>query len=689
MPPPEAGDRLKPQQIERIRHWIEQGAKWQPHWAFTLPERPALPEVDQADWIRNDIDAFILSRLEQEGLSPSPEADRKTLIRRATFDLTGLPPTSEEVDAFVADTTPGAYERVVERLLASPRYGERMATAWLNVARYADTYGYQDDGELSMWRWRDWVIEAFNNNMRFDQFTVEQLAGDLLPNSTLEQRLATGFNRNHRANSEGGAIPEEFRTEYVVDRVDTTATVWLGLTMICARCHDHKYDPIQQREFYQLFAFFNNVPEDGRARKSGNTPPLMAAPTRNQQARQAELQSQVDAARAKLVQLEPEVVQLQVDWEKSVIGEQLEDFTVTRDLELHFPLDDNTSDEVGTAEEVQIIGGPARYCDGKLDSCLALDGKYHLAAGNVADFSDDEKFTFAAWVWPDDNCNGSIVSKTEDGAKPEGIDLLVSNGRVRVHLNVQWIDDSIRLEVVPPLPVNQWTHIALTVDGSMTSSGVRVYFNGVQQPVAVEIDSLYQSFGNNGPLRIGASGDPASSFRGLIDEVRVYADDLTPAEIEILATPATVREILGAQRGGSEETARVFPCQACAPNYCRGCRSLPFRRAGIGRTRRQLSNRDGDGGAERAEVDASAVPRTIRTTARCGDCRRAGGSAIAAGGCAAQPARPGPVANRSTPPTYCASDCQSVVADVVWYGPGKDGRGLRLARRAAEPPAAA
>ncbi len=282
MPPPKAHARLSSDQVERIRQWIEQGAKWQPHWAFVAPKRPAVPQVNDSAWVRNPIDAFILERLGQEGLTPSPEADRETIIRRVTLDLTGLPPTPEEIDAFLADAAPDSYERLVDRLLAAPRYGERMATPWLNAARYADTYGYQSDGDVSMWRWRDWVIEAFNANMPFDQFTIEQLAGDLLPNPSLEQRLATGFNRNHRANSEGGAIPEEFRTEYVVDRVDTTATVWLGLTVICARCHDHKYDPISQREFYQLFAFFNNVPEDGRARKKGNTPPFMAAPTRAQ-----------------------------------------------------------------------------------------------------------------------------------------------------------------------------------------------------------------------------------------------------------------------------------------------------------------------------------------------------------------------------------------------------------------------
>ena len=548
MPPPEVRERLSLEQIERIRLWIEQGAKWQPHWAFAPLERPAVPEANDAVWIRNAIDAFILARLEQEKLTQSPEADRETLIRRVTFDLTGLPPTPEEIEAFLADDTPNAYERLVDRLLDSPRYGERMATPWLNAARYADTYGYQDDGEVSMWRWRDWVIDAFNANMPYDQFTIEQLAGDLLPDPTLDQRLATGFNRNHRANSEGGAIPEEFRTEYVVDRVDTTATVWLGLTLICARCHDHKYDPISQREFYQLFAFFNNVPEDGRARKTGNTPPLIPAPTREQRAEQAELEAEVEAAGQALIRLEPEIAMLQSKWEGSVAGE-LSDFTVTRALDLHFPFDGAVDELQGKAKTAQVVGGKAHFDDGKLGQGLVLDGNIHVNGGDVADYSDDDKFTLAAWIWPEKDCHGSIVSRTEDEPKPEGIDLLVRDLRVRVHLNVQWIDDAIRLETKTLLPASEWTHVAVSVDGSQFAKGVRVYFNGVPQRVKVEIDSLYQSFGNKGPLRIGASGDPDSHFRGRIDDVRIYADELTPEEIEIVAKPTTVSEIIARPPG--------------------------------------------------------------------------------------------------------------------------------------------
>src|SRR5688572_14069890 len=247
MPPVFAGPALSAGEIDVLRRWVAEGAEWQKHWSLIAPKRPALPAVKQSGWVRNAIDTFVLARLEREGLAPSPEADKAALLRRVSLDLTGVPPTLAELDSFLGDASPDAYNMAVDRLLASPRYGERMAYRWLDAARYADTNGYQTDAERFMWRWRDWVIEAFNRNLSFDRFTIEQLAGDLLPTPTLDQIIATGFNRNHRGNGEGGIVPEEYAVEYVVDRVETTSTVWLGLTTGCARCHDHKYDPISQR----------------------------------------------------------------------------------------------------------------------------------------------------------------------------------------------------------------------------------------------------------------------------------------------------------------------------------------------------------------------------------------------------------------------------------------------------------
>ena len=261
MPPEKTGKRLTARQISLLKQWIAEGAAWEKHWAFVPPKRSSPPSVSAGGWPRNGIDHFILARLDSEGMKPSPEADRVSLIRRVTLDLTGLPPTPAEVDAFLADASAVAYERVLDRLLASPRYGERMALDWLDAARFADTHGYHIDAGRDMTRWRDWVIGAFNRNLPFDRFTIEQLAGDLLENATLEAKIASGFNRNHMINFEGGAIAEEYQTAYVLDRVNTTGAVWLGLTVGCAQCHNHKFDPITQKEYYQLYAIFNTIPE--------------------------------------------------------------------------------------------------------------------------------------------------------------------------------------------------------------------------------------------------------------------------------------------------------------------------------------------------------------------------------------------------------------------------------------------
>jgi hypothetical protein len=319
MPPPYSDRKpLSEKEVATIRTWIQQGAKWQSHWSFTAPVRPELPAVKNRSWVRNPIDNFVLARLEREHLSPSAQTSKAALLRRVSFDLTGLPPTLAELDAFLADKSPDAYEKQVDRLLASPRYGERMAVDWLDAARYADTHGYQTDPEKEMWPWRDWVINAFNRNLPYDQFTVQQLAGDLLPDATLDNKIATGFQRNHRINAETGSIAEEFQAENVVDRVSTLGAVWLGLTVGCARCHDHKYDPITTREFYSLYAFFNNVeevgnggPRDGR----GNYKPYLKLPSPELEKQLADKDAELTEARKKLREFDKELASHQAEWE--------------------------------------------------------------------------------------------------------------------------------------------------------------------------------------------------------------------------------------------------------------------------------------------------------------------------------------------------------------------------------------
>jgi mono/diheme cytochrome c family protein len=326
MPPPDSNRTLTAAQKELLRRWVAEGAKFEGHWAFEPLERPVVPAVrGQKSEVRNPIDNFVRAKLQREKLSPSPEAPRETLIRRVTLDLTGLPPTPAEVDAFLADKKSGAYERLVDRLLASPHYGERMALPWLDAARYADSNGFQQDGDTHQYVWRDWVVKALNENMPFDQFTIEQLAGDLLTNATVEQKIATAFNRNHMLNGEGGAIAEEQRNNVVFDRVDTTATTWLGLTVACAQCHDHKYDPITQRDYYRMFAYFNNVPESGVPSGSGQyriADPSLMHGTEAQLAKLKALEEAASAARAivEKIQRSPESATAQNTWEATALA---------------------------------------------------------------------------------------------------------------------------------------------------------------------------------------------------------------------------------------------------------------------------------------------------------------------------------------------------------------------------------
>ncbi len=315
MPPPKFGKPVKPAQVEILKQWIAAGAEYKGHWAFEKPTRPAVPAVAGA--IKNPIDAFLLARLKQDGLAFSPEADKRTLIRRVTLNLTGLPPTAKDVADFLADESPRAYERVVDRLLKSVRYAERMTLDWLDAGRYADTHGYHIDSGRDMTRWREYVIRAFDTNMPFDRFTVEQFAGDLLPNPTLEQKIATGFHRNHMINFEGGAIPDEYQTAYVVDRVNTVGTVWLGLSVGCAQCHDHKFDPVSMKDFYSLYAFFNNIPERGLDGSKGNAVPFIKTPRPDQGKLVAELKAKVQGIEGKLSAAWPEVDAAQAAWEKA------------------------------------------------------------------------------------------------------------------------------------------------------------------------------------------------------------------------------------------------------------------------------------------------------------------------------------------------------------------------------------
>ncbi len=370
MPPPDSNRRLSDAQKKMLDRWIKEGAEYEPHWAFTPPERPTPPEVKQADWVRNDIDRFVLAKIEAAGLAPSPEAHRSTLIRRLHADLIGLPPTPAEVDAFVADPDPCAYELLVDRLLASPHYGERMALPWLDTARYADSNGFQQDGDTWQWIWRDWVVKALNADMPFDQFSIEQLAGDLLPDATNEQKIASGFNRNHLLNGEGGAIAEEQRFNTLFDRVDTTSTTWLGLTMACAQCHDHKYDPMTRTDYYGLLDAFNRVPETGAPSRFSVrirvAPPVLELPTEENSKRLAELEAAMKAVEN---EAQPVLDALYASWKEGLFsdGEAADGKDLPRNLT---PLLRKPEAERTEADKKSIESQLRRHFDGRIKAGL-------------------------------------------------------------------------------------------------------------------------------------------------------------------------------------------------------------------------------------------------------------------------------------------------------------------------------
>ncbi|GAB4142567.1 MAG: DUF1553 domain-containing protein [Planctomycetaceae bacterium] len=552
MPPADSGKSLSAKEIALLKSWIESGANWQKHWAFVVPVRPKIPQSKHQTWIRNPIDAFVLSRLEREGLSPAPPANRVTWLRRVSLDLTGLPPTPEEVDAFLADRSPKAFEKVVDRLLNSNRFGEKMAVHWLDAARYADTSGYQNDGPREMWRWRDWVIEAFNDNKPFDQFTIEQIAGDMLPNATLDQKIATAFNRNHRGNAEGGIIPEEFQVEYVVDRVETTFTVFQGLTMGCARCHEHKFDPFTQKDFYRVFAYFNNIPESGRAIKEGNSPPFIKAPTRSQQQHLAKLDARLKTLNQQFQSLQPALKQAQFRWEKTVNPNTNIEWTIPRKLVAHFPLNGDIRNRASADNKTQnhpphakfMDGQPAFTTDDTVGKAALFDGQRYIDAGQVANFGYFNTFSLAARIRPDGQTGGTILSKMTDVERGDGYSLVLKNGRLQFNLVKRWLDDSIRVETKRTLPAGKWSHITATYDGSRVASGLKIYVDGQPWALNVKLDGINQSFAaSKEPLRIGAGGGPNSRFHGHISDVRIFDTDLTRAEAAILSVQKSIIDI--------------------------------------------------------------------------------------------------------------------------------------------------
>jgi len=565
MPPADSGKSLTVEQKSLVRQWIEQGAEWQEHWSFVTPTRPALPEVKNNAWVGNAIDAFVLARLEKESLQPTSAADKETLLRRVTFDLTGLPPTIEEMDAFLADDVAGAYERAVDRLLQSPHYGEHMTRFWLDAARYGDTHGLHLDNYREIWPYRDWVVRAFNRNMPFDQFTVEQLAGDLLPNATLEQKIATGFCRCNVSTSEGGSIKEEVYVRNVVDRVTTTGTVFLGLTFECTRCHDHKFDPLTMHDFYSMFAYFNSI--DGPA-LDGNvmdTQPSIAAPSPEQVAEMEKAESRIAGMVAEKVASRESGLQQFDAWltqqHQSIAGGATVSYSVPSEgLVGYYPLElqaegkvaDQISTEKGGNAEGKVTATEGRYGGG-----VKLAEQGYLDLGDVFDVEHDKKFSLSVWVNLPADAEGAVLSKI--GERRRGYAIRVKNGRIYFELNHRDDYQAIRVETGTKELANAgWHHLLVSYDGSSKASGVDIYVDGKLQPLDVKKNSLT----DRANKRTVDSGDAHFMFgrltdgngfaEGQLDEFRFYDRKLSQAEVvEVMLADA----IYGLVQQASEETS--------------------------------------------------------------------------------------------------------------------------------------
>ena len=568
MPTPESNLSISVDEIAILEKWIEDGAEWKPHWAFIPPEKPNLPKTRQKDWPQNEIDHFILAKLEQAGISPSEPADKATLLRRLSLDLTGLPPSLEEIDAFLTDSSEDAYEKAVDRLLDSPHYGENMTVEWLDLSRYADTHGYQADYYRPHWYWRDWVIKAFNGNMPFDEFVTWQLAGDLMPNASKEQILATGFNRNHAQNAEGGIVEEEYRVEYVADRTQTLGTAFLGLTLQCARCHDHKYDPISQKEFYQLFAFFNNVAESGQI--TWHMPDL-PGPT---------LLLPDEEVEAQLTFIE-QLGQQQEKELETIKESQKEDFQrwlksfnpvlpkKTKGMIAHFSLDKVRNEKVPnlvvngkTGQIIDPLNGKLpdeapNQVKGIKGNGLKLKGDVALSFPGLGRFGRSTPFSIGLWVKiPADLEKGVIFHSNKGSAlyTYKGYQVSVENGRFDVRLAHDFPSNSIHLLSEQEVPREKWVHITLAYDGSSKANGTNFYLDGNLLKMKINRDHLTrdivfhpQNPGDKPPvnthLKVGARWRGKGFTNGSVDEIMVFDRALTAIEVNQLAGGSTWKEL--------------------------------------------------------------------------------------------------------------------------------------------------
>lgn len=552
MPPADANRKLTPRQIELLRQWVDEGATWGKHWAFVPPVRPPLPTVKQAEWPRNEIDRFILSRLEKEGLKPSAQATGEAWLRRVSLDLTGLPPTLAELDDFEKSAVRDqqvAWENVVDRLLASTRYGERLASEWLDVARYADTHGYQMDRARPVWPYRDWVIQAFNRNMPFDQFIVWQLAGDLLPNPTKEQRLATAFNRLHMQNEEGGIVEEEFRVAYVVDRVNTVGTAFLGMTLECSRCHDHKFDPLTMKDFYHLFAFFQNIDEAGQTSyfTSAMPVPTLLLSSDEQDRQLAELAGKVADRQKALAAARDQARPTYEQWLAKRPSEPAIPGLVA--AYAFDELKDNRSPNAVNEKSPALAHEGPKLVAGKVGQAVQLSGENGFTFPSVGHFTRSDPFTLSLWIQTPSLAPRFVVlhhSMAPVDAGSRGYELLLEKGHVAFGLHHTWPGNSLKVVTQSALAIDTWTHVTVTYDGSSRASGLQIYLDGQRAELNFIRDGLTKdiTYGNEPNLALGYRFRDSGFKGGKVDELHVYDRAVTALEAAQLARRSDLRDLL-------------------------------------------------------------------------------------------------------------------------------------------------
>ncbi len=549
MPPTDSNLKLSDNEKERLRKWISDGAVYQPHWAFVpLPASVPEPPVVNKKWPRNEIDYFVLARLEKEHIAPSKEADKLRWLRRVTYDLTGLPPSPEAAKAFLADKSEMSREHVVDRLLASPHFGQRMAVTWLDSARYADSYGYQSDQLCPTWPYRDWVVSAFNRNLRYDQFIMDQLAGDLIPDADDSTRLATAFNRLHRQTNEGGSIEEEWRTEYVSDRIHTFATVFLGLTFECTRCHDHKYDPLTQKDYYSLGAFFNSIDEYGLYNDTAHVPtPSLLLPSPEQKKAMAASDAAVKDAQAALLRASQDPTSAFPDWlAHSNHTAEIPGMTAW------FPLDKLTESNVfvnalNASNLSGAIGGNS-LVEGHDGKAVRFTGDDELSIpGADLTFAAWNQFTAAFWLHVPASTTNGIICHREHGTDVgfSGVELSLTDRRLKFVLKRFWPGNALAIESTESVPSNQWVHIAISYDGSIKASGMKLFINGHETKNEILRDRLYKSPGSGeGGLSFGALFRATGLKDGSLDDVRFFNRPLAAIEVQQLCDGHALKDAL-------------------------------------------------------------------------------------------------------------------------------------------------